>query len=161
LKLPTLTLDPSVNSPGPAHPDKRTTIAKPLTRPTSVVYHPGMSPVTFEPAEAHEVVRALAAVAAADGAILSREESVLEGFAIAHGIGGHVWLAAPLDELALARAVTPPEKRREVVRLCLEMAHSDREYAASEQQMIARIARALEIGEAELRTLTAETKRPR
>jgi tellurite resistance protein len=120
-----------------------------------------MSPVTFELEEAQEVVRALAAVAAADGAILAREESVLEGFAIAHGIGGHVWLGSPLDELALARAVTAPDKRREVLRLCLEMAHSDREYASSEQSLIARIARALGIDDAELRTLTAETKRPR
>lgn len=114
-----------------------------------------MPPVLFEPDEALEVVRALAAVAAADGAILGREESFLEGFAMQHGVGSHMWLASKLDELALARAVSDPAKRREVLALCLEMAHVDREYAPAEKQLIYRIARALDIPDDELEALTA------
>jgi tellurite resistance protein len=104
-----------------------------------------MAPVSFEPEEALEVVRALAAVAAADGAILAREESFLEGFAIPHGIGSHAWISSPLDEVSLARAISEPRKRREVLALCLHMAYADGEYAPSERLLIERIATALAI----------------
>ncbi len=117
-----------------------------------------MSAVSFEPEEAQEVVRALAAVAAADGAILSREESFLEGFAVHHGVGGHAWIASPLDEVALARAVTDPAKRREVVALCLHMAHADHDYAPSERVLIERIAAALGIPDNVLADLTATAR---
>lgn len=108
-----------------------------------------MTAVTFTPAEAQEIVRALAAIAAADGAIKSREEAMLESFAVAHGIGGHGYFSTPLDEVALARAVSDPDKRREVVRLCVRMALSDNEYAAPEQQLVFRVARALGIDDDE------------
>ena len=83
----------------------------------------------FEVEEANEVARALAAVAAAYGALLAREESVLDEFAVANGVGGHAWIATPLDEGRLARAVRDPLKRREVLRLCLKMAIADGDYA--------------------------------
>jgi uncharacterized tellurite resistance protein B-like protein len=118
-----------------------------------------MAPVQFEAGEAREIVRALAAVAAADGAIRVREESFLEGFAMKHGIGSHIWLAAKLDEGALARVVTDPQKRRAVLALCLEMAHADNEYAPEERALIARIARSFEVSDADLETLTAAARR--
>jgi tellurite resistance protein len=117
-----------------------------------------MAPVHFAPAEAQEIVRALAAIAAADGAILARETNLLEGFAMQHGIGSHIWLAAKLDEPALARTVTEPDKRREVLRLCLEMAHADGEYADTERELIVRIARAFRVGDDELAALTAAAR---
>jgi tellurite resistance protein len=117
-------------------------------------------PIAFETREAQEVARALAAVAAADGAILSREEACLDGFAVAHGVGGHAWIATPLDEGALARAVTDPAKRREVVRLCLVMAFSDNDYHPVEQRMIERIAKALDVGDDELALITLATQPP-
>ena len=120
-----------------------------------------MSPVLFDATEALEVVRALAAIAAADGAILAREESLLEGFAMRHGIGSHVWLTAKLDEHALARTVTDGAKRRAVLELCLQMAHADREYAAVEQELIRRIARAFNVPDEELAALTAAARTAR
>jgi uncharacterized tellurite resistance protein B-like protein len=115
-----------------------------------------MAPVQFDAAEALEVVRALAAVAAADGAILVREEVLLEGFAIQHGIGSHMWLNSPLDETALATTVTDPEKRREVLRMCLKLAHADKQYADSERALIVRIARVFDVDDAELAQLTKQ-----
>ena len=47
-----------------------------------------MGAITFAPDEAQEIARALAAVAAADGAILAREASFLDAFAMAHSVGG-------------------------------------------------------------------------
>jgi tellurite resistance protein len=114
-----------------------------------------MAPVQFDAREALEVVRALAAVAAADGAVVVREENLLEGFAIQHGIGSHVWINAPLDEQALAGAVTDSAKRREVIRMCLDLAHADGNYADSERALVARIARAFEVSDDELERLTA------
>ncbi len=115
-------------------------------------------PDGFDPTEAQEIVRALAAVAAADGAILAREEVFLEGFAIKHGVGAHTWFAAPLDETSLARAISDPHKRREVVALCLEMAHSDATFAPQELAMIRRIASALAISDADLEHLMLAAK---
>jgi tellurite resistance protein len=115
--------------------------------------------VTFDHGEAEAVARALAAVAAADGAIKAREESFLDGFAVAHGVGAHHWIAVPLDEAALARAVRGADQRREVVRLCLKMALADLDYAPSEIAIIARIARALDVGDAELSALTEAARR--
>jgi len=111
-------------------------------------------PPTFEVSEAQEVVRALAAVASADGAILDREESFLEGFAIQHNIGAHVWLGSPLDEVSLARAVTDPAKRRKCLEMCLTMAHTDHDYAPEERAVIERIAAAFSIPPDELQALT-------
>jgi uncharacterized tellurite resistance protein B-like protein len=115
-------------------------------------------PDRFDATEAQEIVRALAAVAAADGAILHREEVFLEGFAVKHGIGAHTWFASPLDETSLARAVTDPGKRREVVALCLEMAHSDQKFVAEEVAMIRRIASAFAISDADLEQLMLAAK---
>jgi uncharacterized membrane protein YebE (DUF533 family) len=124
-----------------------------------------MPPVSFDASEAQAIIRALAAVAVADGAILDREESFLEGFAVANGmstlgVGAHaLGIDTPLDERSLAAAVRDPHKRREVIALCLEMAHRDREYAASEREIITRIARAFELTDGELTALTAAVKR--
>jgi hypothetical protein len=115
-------------------------------------------PDRFDATEAQEIVRALAAVAAADGAILAREEVFLEGFAIKHGIGAHTWFASPLDETALARAITDSAKRREVLALCLEMAHSDQAFVAEELAMIRRIARAFAVSEADLEQMMLAAK---
>ena len=113
-------------------------------------------PLSFDVSEAQEVVRALAAVASADGAILDREETFLEGFAIQHKIGAHVWLGSPLDEVSLARAVTDPQKRRRVLELCLTMAHTDHDYAPEERAVVERIATALAISPGDLQSLTSE-----
>jgi tellurite resistance protein len=108
----------------------------------------------FEPGEAQEVARALAAVAAADGAILAREESLLDEFAMAHSVAGHAFLAKPLDVDRLARAIRDPGKRREVVRLCLRMALSDGKYEDAEVRAVEKIAAALAIPADELARLT-------
>jgi tellurite resistance protein len=108
----------------------------------------------FEPGEAQEVVRALAAVAAADGAILAREESFLDEFAMAHSVAGHAFLATPLDVDRLARAIRDPAKRREVVRLCLRMALADGKYEGAEVRVVEKIAAALAIPPDELTALT-------
>ncbi len=116
--------------------------------------------VAFTPQEVRAVVRALAAVAAADGAVLGREEAFLEGFAMAHGelIGTHALLGQPLDLRLLAEGVADPAKRRQVVLLCLEMAMSDREYAPSEEQMVTQIAEVLGIDADELARMTKATQ---
>jgi uncharacterized tellurite resistance protein B-like protein len=113
-----------------------------------------MSTPGFEILEAQEIVRALAAVAAADGAIVDREVSYLDGFAEGYGVSAHAWFATPLDEVALARAVTTPEKRRQVLRLCVEMALCDRKYTPEEVEVIRRISAALAIGADELAAIT-------
>lgn len=105
--------------------------------------------------EAQAVARALAAVAAADGAVLDREVAYLEGFGVRHGVAVHAHVADPLDPEALARAVTDPAKRKEVVRLCLEIAVADREYAPAEAILVSTIAAALEVSDDDLQALTA------
>jgi uncharacterized membrane protein YebE (DUF533 family) len=119
-------------------------------------------PITFDAAEAGEVVRALAAVAAADGAVKAREEQFLEGFAMRHGhtYAAHLWLSQPLDTTTLAAVIDGADKRREVLRLCLEMALADRDFAEAERQMIERIAVAFAIPAAELDALV-ESERAR
>jgi uncharacterized tellurite resistance protein B-like protein len=112
----------------------------------------------FDPNEAQEVARALAAVAAADGAAVEREVQFLEGFAVKYGVGAVAWIATPLDEVSLARAVSDPEKRRTVVMLCLEMAFSDKDYSPEEKEMIQRIAAALGVSEKELADLTLSAR---
>lgn len=119
--------------------------------------------VVFTPTEVRAIVRALAAVAAADGAVLGREEAFLEGFAMAHGelIGTHALLSSPLDDAQLKlleQVVVDPAKRRQVVLLCLEMAMSDREYAPSEEQLVTRIADALGIDAEERGRMTLATQ---
>lgn len=106
--------------------------------------------------EAQEVARALAAVAAADGAIQQREASFLDEFAMNHSVAGLALIPNALDVDKLARKVTSPEQRREIIRLCLRMALVDGDYADAEARAIARIAAALNVGEEELRRLTAE-----
>jgi tellurite resistance protein len=112
----------------------------------------------FDTGEAQEIARALAAVAAADGAIVAREESILDGFAMAHSVGAHAFLGKPLDAERLARAIQGDEKRREVLRLCVRMALADGEYAAAEAQAIERIADAFAVPRAELATLVAAAR---
>jgi uncharacterized tellurite resistance protein B-like protein len=113
-----------------------------------------MTSLPFDILEAQEIVRALAAVAAADGAVVAREVTFLDGFANAYGIGGHAWFAMPLDEVSLARAVGPVEKRRQVVELCVKMAVCDSKYTAEEVTLIERIASALNVSSDELAEIT-------
>jgi uncharacterized membrane protein YebE (DUF533 family) len=112
-----------------------------------------MTATAFGREAAHEIARALAAVAAADGAIVAREASQLDEFAVAHGVGVQIWIATPIDPAQLARAVSDPGARREVLRLCLRMAIADGTYAAPEQSVLARIAGAFGVPDAELRRL--------
>jgi uncharacterized tellurite resistance protein B-like protein len=114
-----------------------------------------MSAPAFEMMEAQEIVRALAAVAAADGAIVDREVAYLDGFADGYGVSAHAWFSTPLDEVALARAVAAPDKRRQVLRLCVEMALCDKRYTPEEVAVVERIATALNISPDELAELTA------
>jgi len=116
---------------------------------------PNEPSITFDAAEAGEVVRALAAVAAADGAVKSREEQFLEGFAMRHGhtYAAHLWLSQPLDTTTLAAVIDGPEKRREVLRLCLEMAMADRDFADAERRMIEEIAAVFAISTSDLAAL--------
>jgi uncharacterized tellurite resistance protein B-like protein len=117
-------------------------------------------PVTFDADEAHQVALALAAVAAADGAMVAREKAFLTSFGYLWGISADTTLPR-LDEAALARTVLTAEKRREVVGLCLAMALADRDYAPEESEIIGRIARALGVGDADLVLLTISARQAR
>jgi len=117
-----------------------------------------MGAILFAPDEAQEVARALAAVAAADGAILPREASFLDEFAMAHSVGGMTFLPQALDVQRLARAIRAPEPRRTVLRLCLRMALIDGDYAAAEAREIARIAAAFGVTTDELQILTDDAR---
>ena len=88
-----------------------------------------MSAISFAPDEAQEIARALAAVAAADGAIQQREASVLDEFAMSHSVGGITFIPEQLDVDKLARAIRGDDERREVLRLCIRMALADGDYA--------------------------------
>jgi hypothetical protein len=114
-------------------------------------------PHTFDPVEAGEVGRALAAVAAADGALVAREVNFLDSFANEYGVGAHNWVAEALDEGRLARAVTDPAKRRAALDLCVTMAISDRAFTDDERFMIERIARAFAVPDEELASLLDRT----
>jgi tellurite resistance protein len=116
-----------------------------------------MGAIAFAPDEAQEIARALAAVAAADGAILAREASFLDGFAMEHSVAGHSFLATPLDPARLGRRIVDPAKRREVLRLCIQMARADGEFADTERHIIADIAAAFAVSDAELATLVEAT----
>jgi tellurite resistance protein len=115
-----------------------------------------MSAIPFAPDEAQLIARALAAVAAADGAILSREASFLDAFAMAHSVGGMTFIPEPLDVDRLARAIKDADKRREVLRLCVRMATSDGDYADAEKKTVARIAAAFAVDTDDLQRLTDE-----
>jgi tellurite resistance protein len=112
-----------------------------------------MSAISFAPAEAQEIARALAAIAAADGAIQQREASVLDEFAMAHSVGGMTFIPEPLDVDKLARAIQGDAERREVVRLCIKMALADGAYHPNEARAIGTIATALDISGRELQEL--------
>jgi tellurite resistance protein len=118
-----------------------------------------MGAISFAPGEAQEIARALAAVAAADGAIVTREASFLDAFAMAHSVGGLSFMSQPLDVARLARAIPAADKRREVLRLCLQMALCDGVYAEDEMRVVRGIATALGIGSDELQQLTDEVRR--
>ncbi|MDB4964813.1 MAG: Tellurite resistance protein TerB [Myxococcales bacterium] len=117
-----------------------------------------MGAITFAPDEAQEIARALAAVAAADGAILAREASFLDAFAMAHSVGGLSFIPATLDVARLARVIAAPDKRREVLRLCVKMALSDGNYADGERRAIVNIATTFGVGADELQQLTEEVR---
>ncbi len=117
-----------------------------------------MGAISFSIEEAQEVARALAAVAAADGAILGREASFLDEFAMTHSIAGLSFIPQPLDHARLGRIVADADKRREVIRLCLRMALVDGDYAEAVARAVARIAAAFAIPDDELAALTASTR---
>jgi uncharacterized tellurite resistance protein B-like protein len=108
--------------------------------------------------EAQQVARALAAVAAADGAVLAAEANFIDEFVVLHGVGAHAHVADPLDEQLLARTVRDDDKRREVLRLCLQMALSDRDYAPEEMEMVQRIGEALDVPREETLLMTARVR---
>ena len=118
-----------------------------------------MGAIVFAPQEAQEIARALAAVAASDGVILGREASFLDEFAMAHSVGGLTFLAEALDVQRLARAIVAPDKRREVLRLCLRMALVDGKYAEGEVREVGKIAAAFAVGTDELQALTDDEVR--
>ena len=109
-----------------------------------------MSAISFAPAEAQEIARALAAVAAADGTIQQREASVLDEFAMAHSVGGITFIPDALDVDKLARIIRGDAERREVLRLCIKMALSDGQYAPEEARAIGMIATAFDVPSHEL-----------
>ncbi len=112
-----------------------------------------MGAISFGTDEASEIARALAAVAAADGAIRAREASFLDGFAMAHSVAGQQHLVTPLDVDRLARHIVGADKRREVLRLCVQMALVDGYYADAERQVVTAIATAFAISADELAAL--------
>jgi tellurite resistance protein len=112
-----------------------------------------MGAISFAPAEAQEIARALAAVAAADGTIQQREASVLDEFAMAHSVGGMTFIPDALDVDKLARAIRGDAERREVLRLCIKMALADGAYHPNEARAIETIATALDISGRELQEL--------
>jgi tellurite resistance protein len=112
-----------------------------------------MSAISFAPAEAQEIARALASVAAADGTIQQREASVLDEFAMAHSVGGMTFIPQALDVDKLARAIRGDDERREVLRLCIKMALSDGDYHPAEARAIGTIATAFDVLSDELQLI--------
>jgi len=112
-----------------------------------------MGAISFSPADAQEIARALAAVAAADGAIQQREASVLDEFAMNHSVGGMTFIPQALDVDKLARVIRGEDARREVLRLCIKMALADGEYAPAEARAIGMIATAFDVHSDELQTI--------
>jgi uncharacterized tellurite resistance protein B-like protein len=118
--------------------------------------------IRFDKSEVQQIARALGAVAQVDGAILPAEQAFLSRFLRLFGIRANpeeVTLAFDVEELA--KKVLDPAKRIEVITLCLAMALSDRDYAPEEQELIARIARALGIPDADLVLLTIRARETR
>jgi tellurite resistance protein len=114
--------------------------------------------VQFDVMEVQHIARALAVVAAADGVMLPEERGFIEGWAYAHGVGGRDWSAAPLDEVGMAAALRRPEQRREVIKLCLALALSDRDFAPEEIEAVGRIAVALSVSEEDMLFLVADAR---
>ena len=112
-----------------------------------------MGAISFAPAEAQEIARALAAIAAADGAIQQREASVLDEFAMSHSVGGITFIPEQLDVDKLARAIRGDAERREVLRLCIRMALADGDYHPDEARAIGTIATAFDVPSHELQTI--------
>jgi tellurite resistance protein len=118
--------------------------------------------IRFDQAEVRQIARALGAVAQVDGAILPAEQAFLSRFLRLFGLRAkpeEVTLAFDVEELAAK--VIDPSKRREVITLCLAMALSDKDYAPEEQELIARIARAFGIPDADLVLLTIKARETR
>ena len=112
-----------------------------------------MGAISFAPAEAQEIARALAAVAAADGTIQQREASVLDEFAMTHSVGGMTFIPQPLDVDKLARCIRGADERREVLRLCIKMALCDGNYAPEEAQAIGAIAYVFDVPSSEVQAI--------
>jgi tellurite resistance protein len=124
-----------------------------------------MGAISFAPDEAQQIARALAAIAAADGAILAREASFLDDFAMRHSVGGLSFISEPLDPARLARIIRGVDMRLDVLRLCVLMALCDGDYADSEARLIGSIATAFGVGPDELAAIVeaarSETVRTR
>ena len=112
-----------------------------------------MGAISFAPAEAQEIARALAAVAAADGTIQQREASALDEFAMTHSVGGMTFIPQQLDVDKLARVIKGEDERREVLRLCIKMALCDGAYDPAEARAIGTIATAFDVLSDELQTI--------
>jgi uncharacterized tellurite resistance protein B-like protein len=118
--------------------------------------------IRFDQAEVRQIARALGAVAQVDGAILPAEQAFLSRFLRLFGLRANpedVTLAFDVEELAAK--VVDPSKRLEVITLCLAMALSDKDYAPEEQDLIARIARAFGVPDADLVLLTIKARETR
>src|SRR5262245_45900474 len=114
----------------------------------------------FSTEEAAEIARLLLAVAACDGGFVQNERDFITRFSTAHKLPDPTGsLEASFDEeMAFAdtsrdpaaaavegvqRRVTDPKKRREVIKICLQLALADRDYALEENLLIKRVADAL------------------
>jgi uncharacterized tellurite resistance protein B-like protein len=133
--------------------------------------------IRFEAGEAEAVAELLLAMAACDGGLGPDERAFLEQFVERHGVkmpglsdtgfdDDAAMAATALDPAAaataeVARVVVDPDKRREVVRLCLQLALADRDYALEETAMVKRIAGALGVSDIELVMLTMDAREAR
>jgi tellurite resistance protein len=127
------------------------------------------SSIRFTTQEKLSIAAALAALAAADGAIKAREQDMLEGFVMSGSEGDEsspsvsaaMLILEPVDLGALARMVVEAPKRHEVLRLCVRMALVDGDMADEERALLTQIAEAFELSVVTLTTLVDEFRAQR
>jgi tellurite resistance protein len=112
--------------------------------------------------QAEAIARGLYAVARADGDVHEREAALIADFYAQVDADPAAFSAlqrAPrIEPAALALALPDAALRQLFVKTALLLAYADGTYSAGESKVVAEYARALEVGDADLRSLESQVK---
>ena len=112
-----------------------------------------MDLVVFSKEELVVVLRALRAVASADGRFTPAEAELCDALARLHGVVADVQALDPISLEHVAAVVVDPHKRKRTVQLAIVMALVEGKPDASREQAVAALGKALDVPDTGLRVL--------